>query len=48
MEVLFPIGKTMMKVTIPAGTDINNLLDNKGYCGFLRLLAFIGGEAVTR
>ncbi len=48
MEVLFPVGKTMMKVTIPAGTDINNLLDNKGYCGFLHLLAIIGGEAVTR
>ncbi|MBE5841888.1 MAG: hypothetical protein E7304_10850 [Butyrivibrio sp.] len=48
MEVLFPVGKSMMKVTIPAGIDTNNLLDNKGYCGFLNLLAIIGGEAATR
>ncbi|SHN64523.1 hypothetical protein SAMN02745247_02808 [Butyrivibrio hungatei DSM 14810] len=48
MEVLFPVGKTMMKVTIPAGFAIDNLLDRKGYCGFLNLLGIIGGEEVTR
>ncbi len=48
MEVLFPLGNRKIKVTIPAGYDISKLLDNKGYCGFLRLLAFLGGEEVAQ
>jgi hypothetical protein len=46
MEVLFPLGGTKLSVMIPAGTDINKLLDDKGYSGFLRLLAILGGEIV--
>ncbi len=48
MEVLFPLGSEKISVTIPAGYDINKLLDNKGYCGYLRLLALLGGEIVTQ
>ena len=48
MEVLFPLGGKKLSVMIPAGTDINKLLDDKGYCGFLRLLAILGGEIVTK
>ncbi len=48
MEVLFPLGGNKLSVMIPAGYDINKLLDNKGYCGFLRLLAILGGEIVTK
>ncbi len=48
LEVLFPIGGRKMKVIIPAGFDINKLLDEKGYCGFLRLLAILGGEVVAQ
>jgi hypothetical protein len=33
---------------IPAGYDINKLLDNQGYCGFLRLFALLGGEIVDK
>lgn len=29
---------------IPAEYNINKILDKKGYCGFLRLLALLGGE----
>ncbi len=48
LEVLFPLGGKMFSVMIPAGTDINKLLDDKGYCGFLRLLSILGGEIVTK
>ena len=48
MQVLFPLGKTKISVVIPAGYDINKLLDNNGYCGFLRLLALLGGEIITK
>ncbi len=48
MQVLFPLGSQKISVVIPAGYDINKLLDNKGYCGFLRLLALLGGEIVTK
>ncbi len=48
MEVLFPLGGKKLSVMIPAGTDINKLLDDKGYCGFLRLLAILGGEFVIK
>ena len=46
MEVLFPLGKSKIRVVIPAGYDISKLLDKKGYCGYLRLLALIGGEVL--
>lgn len=48
MQVLFPLGSKKISITIPAGYDINKLLDKKGYCGFLRLLAILGGEIVTK
>ncbi len=44
MEVVFPIGSKKMNVTIPAGHDVSKLLDKKGYCGFLNLLAVFGTE----
>ena len=44
MEVIFPVGGKKISVMIPMGIDINELLDEKGYAGFLRLLAIIGGE----
>ncbi len=47
MQVVFPLGKTKISVVIPAGYDISALLDNKGYCGFLRLLAILKGEVVS-
>ena len=47
MEVLFLLGSKKISVVIPAGYDINKPLDNKGYCGFLRLLALLGGEVVA-
>ncbi len=49
MEVVFPYtnGKKF-RVVIPAGYDINKLLDEKGYCGYLRLLAILGGEGLDR
>ncbi len=44
MEVIFPLGKQKISVLIPAGFDVEKLLDSKGYCGFLRLLAILKGE----
>ena len=44
MQVRFPFGNKNFSVTIPAGFDINKLLDKNGYCGFLRLLSFLGSD----
>ncbi|WP_026653716.1 hypothetical protein [Butyrivibrio proteoclasticus] len=41
LEVVFPYKKSKMTVLIPAGFDINKLLDKNGYCGFLRLASII-------
>ena len=34
------------RVVIPRGFDVMKLLDERGYCGFLRLLAILKGEVV--
>ena len=46
VEVLFPFGNQMLRVVIPRGYDVTKLLDEKGYCGFLRLASILGAEAV--
>ena len=42
INIVFPYDGKMMKVTIPAGYDLNTLLDEFGYCGFLRLMSLLG------
>ena len=44
LEIVFPVGRDNYMVVIPAGFDVSKLPDNKGYCGFLRLLAIVGGN----
>jgi len=44
VNVVFNYGGKRYKVVIPAGYDMKSLLDKNGYCGFLRLLAVLGGE----
>ncbi len=44
MEVVFPYKGKKLSVVIPSGTDVNRLLDKKGYCGFLRLADLLGAE----
>ncbi len=44
LEVVFPSEGSKLKVVIPAGYDINKLLDDKGYCGFLKLAGILGSE----
>ncbi len=46
VEVLFPYGGQMLRVVIPRGYDVTKLLDEKGYCGFLRLASLLGSEVV--
>ena len=43
VNVVFTYLGKKMKITIPAGYDVNSLLDENGYCGFLRLLSILGG-----
>lgn len=42
INVVFTYGGKKLKVTIPAGYDVNSLLDEYGYCGFLRLMSILG------
>jgi len=42
VNVVFTYGGKRLKVTIPAGYDVNSLLDKGGYCGFLRLMSILG------
>ncbi|WP_022775994.1 hypothetical protein [Butyrivibrio sp. AE2015] len=42
VNVVFTYGGKKLKVTIPAGYDVNKLLDDNGYCGFLRLMSILG------
>lgn len=46
VNVVFNYGGKRYKVVIPAGYDMKSLLDKNGYCGFLRLLAVLGGETI--
>jgi len=42
VNVVFTYGGKKLKVTIPAGYDVSKLLDEHGYCGFLRLMSILG------
>ena len=42
INVVFAYGGKQIKVTIPAGYDLSTLLDEYGYCGFLRLMSILG------
>ena len=42
INVVFTYGGKKLKVTIPAGYEVNKLLDDNGYCGFLRLMSILG------
>ncbi len=44
VNVVFTYGGKKLKITIPAGYNVKTLLDENGYCGFLRLLALLGAE----
>ncbi|MBE5837259.1 beta strand repeat-containing protein [Butyrivibrio sp.] len=46
IEVLFTYGGKKLRVVIPAGYDITKLLDEKGYCGYLRLAEILGATEV--
>ena len=46
LEVIFPVNGQMVRVVVPAGCNINNLLDKFGYCGFERLASILGSEVV--
>ena len=46
VNIVFYYGGKQMKVTIPAGYDLNSLLDENGYCGFLRLMSILGGTEI--
>ncbi|WP_034446296.1 hypothetical protein [Butyrivibrio sp. AE2032] len=46
VNVVFGYGGKTYKVVIPAGYNIRGLLDSNGYCGFLRLLAILGGTVI--
>ena len=46
VEVLFTYNGQKLRVVIPAGFDINQLLDENGYCGFLRLASILGSQVI--
>lgn len=43
INVVFTYLGRKIKITIPAGYNVLTLLDENGYCGFLRLLQLLGG-----
>ncbi len=47
VNVVFMHNGKKMKVVIPAGYDVKTLLDSNGYCGFLRLMALLGGTELS-
>jgi len=47
VNVVFSYGGKQYKVVIPAGYDVMSLLDEHGYCGYLRLLAVLGGQEIA-
>ena len=46
VEVLFTYNGQKLRVVIPAGYDVSKLLDEKGYCGFLRLASLLGSQVI--
>lgn len=47
VNVVFTYGGKKLLVVIPAGYNVKSLLDSNGYCGFLRLLAILGGKEIA-
>ena len=47
VNVVFTYGGKKLKVTIPAGYNVRTLLDEGGYCGFLRLMALLGATELS-
>lgn len=47
VNVVFTYGGKKLKVTIPAGYNVRSLLDEGGYCGFLRLMALLGATELS-
>ena len=41
-NIVFMDGGIKKRIVIPAGLDVRSLLDENGYCGFLRLAALLG------
>jgi hypothetical protein len=48
INVVFTYNGKKIKVTIPAGYDVTKLLDDNGYCGYLRLLSLLGGTDLAQ
>ncbi len=46
VNVVFTYGGKRLKVTIPAGYNVESLLDETGYCGFLRLMSILGSTEI--
>ena len=44
VEIVFTYNGQKYKVIIPRGYDVKSLLDDKGYCGFLRLASILGSQ----
>jgi hypothetical protein len=47
VNVVFTYGGRKLKVVIPAGFDVRTLLDEFGYCGFLRLMSILGASELN-
>ena len=41
-NIVFKHDGVKMRIVIPAGYDVKSLLDEHGYCGFLRLATLLG------
>ena len=46
VEVLFTYNGRKLRVVIPAGYEVKSLLDQNGYCGYLRLAMILGSQIV--
>ncbi len=46
IELIFMHNGQRMRIFIPRGTNIRTLLDEKGYCGYLRLAGILGAQTI--
>ncbi|WP_027205113.1 hypothetical protein [Butyrivibrio fibrisolvens] len=46
VNIVFTYNGKKFKIVIPAGYDVESLLDENGYCGFLRLMSILGADEV--
>ena len=46
IELIFMHKGQRMRIFIPRGTNIRSLLDEKGYCGYLRLAEILGAQTI--